>query len=63
MTAKYPGLHPCGSKRPFPKLNNVPTPRDQKIVKNHRSPHVPGVSTLGKANDRRIMMEKKRLQS
>ena len=35
---QIPWVHPWGLKRSFPKPNNVPTPRAQKIVKNEPFP-------------------------
>ena len=39
---QIPGVHPWGLKRSFPKPNNVPTPRAQKLSKMYHSPRVPG---------------------
>ena len=51
---QIPGVHPWGLKRSFPKPNNVPTPRAQKIVKNVPFPTCSRGSTPGKANDKCI---------
>ena len=57
---QIPGVHPWGLKRSFPKPNNVPTPRAQKIVKNVPFPACMHGSTPGKANDKCIIWNRPR---
>ena len=52
---QIPGVHPGDLAYSFPKQNNVSSPRGKKKVsKMYHSPHVPGESTPGKANDKCI---------